>query len=45
MPTGWVKNEFRETVKMSTYLVAIIVADFKYVEAKPDLYTKPVGVS
>jgi aminopeptidase N len=44
MPVGWVKNEFNVTVPMSTYLVAIIVADLKFVEAEAGLFNKPVRV-
>jgi len=44
MPTGWVKTVFKETVDMSTYLVAIVVANFNFVNATPGLFEKPVRV-
>eukprot|EP00795_Rhopilema_esculentum_P007813 gene7813-13677_t len=33
---GWVEDTFQESVRMSTYLVAFAVVDFKYKEAKTD---------
>lgn len=29
---GWVKDSFQRTVKMSTYLLAMIICDFDYIE-------------
>lgn len=41
----WVWSQFNRSVPMSTYLVAILVADYKYVEADKSLFHgKPVRV-
>jgi aminopeptidase N len=41
---GWFWDEYNITVPMPTYLVAIIISDYDFSEASPDLYNKPVRV-
>ncbi|CAG7785607.1 unnamed protein product [Allacma fusca] len=44
LPKGWVWDQFKKTLPMSTYLVAIIVADFSFKEAPRHIFSKPVRV-
>ncbi|ODN01106.1 Aminopeptidase N [Orchesella cincta] len=44
IPQGWVKDMYKRTLKMSTYLFAVAVSDFEVEEAAPGHYTKPVKV-
>eukprot|EP01027_Heterolobosea_sp_BB2_P001403 GEZU01002139.1.p1 GENE.GEZU01002139.1~~GEZU01002139.1.p1 ORF type:complete len:564 (-),score=107.25 GEZU01002139.1:389-2080(-) len=39
LPSGWIQTQFAESVPMSTYLVALVVCDFDYVNT-----TTPDGV-
>ncbi|XP_021950282.1 aminopeptidase N [Folsomia candida] len=38
----WFWDTFNTTVKMPTYLLAVIISDFTYDEASPDIFHKPV---
>lgn len=40
----WFWDTFNTTVKMPTYLLAVIISDFTYDEASPDIFHKPVRV-
>jgi len=44
MPAGWKLKEFESTVKMSAYLIAIVIADYTYAEAQEGIFNKPVKV-
>lgn len=41
---GWFWDTFNTTVRMPTYLIAVIISDFTYDEASPDIFPKPVRV-
>ena len=45
MPAGWKLKEFDNTVKMSSYLIAIVIANYSYVEASASIFPKPVRVN
>jgi len=43
-PSNWVYDTFATTVNMPTYLIAIIVSDYKQELAPEDIFRVPVSV-
>ncbi|CAG7667479.1 unnamed protein product [Allacma fusca] len=44
LPSGWEWDNYKPTVVMSSYLLALVVSDFVREESSSDLYPKPVSV-